>query len=113
MPNHLPRIHGIARRDVGTHQLEPLMRRAARTDAVHAEIVKALRKVGCQVLDLSRVGEGCPDLLVRRRNGEPALIEVKTPRGRLTPDQQRFIADWPETIVARSVDDALAAVGVR
>ena len=89
------------------------MRLKARTDGTHKDIVKALRKVGCKVLDLSRVGGGCPDLLVRRRNGEPALMEVKTARGGLTPDQQRFIADWPETIVARSVDEALAAVGVR
>jgi hypothetical protein len=40
------------------------VRRAAKVDANHGEIVKALRSAGCGVLDLSAVGNGCPDLLV-------------------------------------------------
>lgn len=89
---------------------------AARVDAPHAEIVKALRQCGCQVLDLSRVGSGCPDLLVRLpRKGisDLWLMEVKTGRGKLNEDQRRFHALWPETIIVRSVDDALKVVGGR
>jgi hypothetical protein len=51
------------------------MRRAAKVDANHADIVKALRAAGCGVLDLSKVGNGCPDLLVHA--GVTVLMEIK------------------------------------
>ena len=91
------------------------MRQAARTDDNHAEIREALRKVGCSVLDLSRVGGGCPDLLVWRW-GTFYLMEVKDgtkpPSARkLTPAQVRFRERFP-VIVVCSVADALRAVGV-
>lgn len=81
------------------------MRRAARVDANHAEIVSALRKCGFQVLDLSRVGGGCPDLLVCRA-GKIRLVEVKAPKGRMTPEQLAFVALWPVCVV-RSVSDVV------
>ena len=73
------------------------MRRAARTDANHAEIVQILKQAGCTVLDLSAVGKGCPDLAVGRR-GVTYWIEVKDgskpPSARaLTPDQTQW-HDW-------------------
>ena len=40
------------------------MRRAARVDSNHIEIVKAFRKLGCSVLSLASLGKGVPDLLV-------------------------------------------------
>ena len=95
------------------------MRRAARVDSTHAAIVQALRKVGCQVKDTSRVGQGFPDLIVRARKGDIwqspriLLMEVKSARGKLNAEQKEFIASWPETLVVRSVSEALAAVGVR
>lgn len=104
------------------------MRRASRTDGPHAAIVQALRKVGCQVKDTSRVGDGFPDLIVRadgllktvQKNAalfywEPKilLMEVKTARGKLNAEQQAFLRLWPETLVVRSVDEALQAVGVK
>lgn len=92
------------------------MRTRARVDGNHGAIVKALRRVGCNVLDLSRVGSGCPDLLVscRRRGGLPDLVlmEVKTARGAFTADQRAFEArGWP-VFVVRSVTEALMIVGV-
>ena len=111
-------------------------------DGVHAEIVKALRKVGCQVKDASRVGQGFPDLIVRvpprfafvSSTMQPQieavgydptppgtsnplrwrilLMEVKGRKGRLTPDQEEWMQEWPETIIVRSIDEALQAVGV-
>lgn len=94
------------------------MRRAAKTDANQAEIVATLRKAGCGVLDLSGVGNGCPDLLVH----EPTwphrlhLLEVKNLGGRgnkLTPDQEKFHGDWRGAIrVVTTVDEALTAVGI-
>jgi hypothetical protein len=41
------------------------MRRRARTDDNQAAIVAALRQLGCEVADLSGVGDGLPDLLVQ------------------------------------------------
>jgi hypothetical protein len=84
-------------------------------DSNHAEIVAALRRVGCLVLDLSRVGEGCPDALVARQDGAGRklwLMEIKTSRGQLTKPQRAFLAlGWP-VYIARSVDEALAVVGL-
>lgn len=91
------------------------MRRAARTDSTHADIVKALRKVGCRVKDTSRVGDGFPDLIVRHWGcGRPqiSLMEVKTSTGKLTAKQLIFFAEWPETVVVRSVKEALLALGM-
>lgn len=39
------------------------MRRAARVDRNHPEIVAALEKAGCLVQSLGQIGSGCPDLL--------------------------------------------------
>lgn len=88
---------------------------ARRTDSTHQAIVKALRKVGCKVKDTSRVGQGFPDLVVRASNRleRILLMEVKDPKGKLTPDQEQFLAEWPETVIVRSVSEALKAVGVK
>ena len=74
------------------------MRRAAKRDANHAEIVKALRDIGVEVLDLGAVGNGCPDLLVLCQ-GRLTLLEVKDgnkpPSARtLTDDQKVFHRRW-------------------
>jgi len=88
------------------------MRRAARTDATHAAVVQAFEAMGCAVLDLSRVGAGCPDLLVAR-GGRMVLVEVKdgakaASRRQLTPAQVVFHDRWPGpvVIVARDADVA-------
>lgn len=79
------------------------MKRAARVDANHGEIVEAFRQCGAEVLSLASLGKGCPDALVAFR-GALALIEIKTPTAKLRPLQERFCARWPVSIV-RSVDD--------
>lgn len=96
------------------------MRRAAKVDDNHAEIVKALRGAGCGVVSLAAVGNGCPDLLVH----EPLfpwahfLMEVKDgskspSKRKLTPEQARFHAAWKGWIhVVTSPSEALAAVGI-
>lgn len=88
------------------------MRRAAKVDATQAPIVAALQRLGAEVINLSRVGAGVPDLLVSLR-GRLSLIEVKTGRaGKLTPAQIDFHAAMaragtPVTVL-RSIDDAIA-----
>ena len=91
------------------------MRRAARTDANHAEVMAALRAIGCSVADLSAVGKGVPDLAVSR-NGITVLVEVKNGAlppsdRRLTTAQEKFKATWRGLyFVVNSVDEAIAAV---
>lgn len=87
------------------------MRRASRTDATQAAIVDALRRVGCQVKDTSGVGYGFPDLVIRSPRGKIILMEVKTARGRLTPQQVAWHCYWPETVLVRTVEEALKATG--
>lgn len=89
------------------------MRRAARVDANHADIVNALRACGALVLSLASVGNGCPDLLVLSR-GRLYLFEVKdgakTPGNRkLDPKQIAFHREWPVTVVL-DAESALAAI---
>ena len=66
---------------------------AKRTDSNHKEIMQAFRSVGATVLDLSRVGMGCPDLLISHQ-GSQALVEVKAPGGKFTPQQKLFMTCW-------------------
>ncbi len=87
------------------------MRRAARIDTNHHEIVDALRARGAAVYSLAAVGEGLPDLLVGYR-GHTFLFEIKHGRNPLTPDQTIFFHAWvggPLQIV-RSVADGLRAI---
>jgi len=86
---------------------------AKRTDANQAEIVKTLRQAGADVYDLSKVGKGIPDLLVTF-NGETILMEVKMPKGKFTPDQLKFIANWKGGPLSRvdSPESALRVIGL-
>lgn len=77
-----------------------------RPDANHTEIVAAYEALYCNVLDLSHVGFGCPDIgiaLSRRMY----LREIKTTAGNLSPSQIRFANVWrgPEIKVIRTVAD--------
>jgi Holliday junction resolvase len=80
------------------------VRRAARRDDNHADIVRALRQCGCNVLDLGAVGNGCPDLLVSFA-GVLSLLEVKDGAGppssrNLTADQNDFHREHAEARIA-------------
>lgn len=94
------------------------MRRAAKIDANHHEIVDALRAVGASVQSLAAVGCGVPDLLVGYQ-GQTRLMEVKDgskpPSARkLTKDQQDWHRDWrgADVYIVTCVDDALKAIGI-
>lgn len=78
-----------------------------RVDANHGEIVKVLRRLGWRVLDTSRAGDGFPDLVAYHlATGELRLVEVKTPKGKLTAGQQRLLDEgWP-IVTCRSVEQA-------
>ena len=89
------------------------MRRAAKVDANHGEIVEALLSVpGVTVHSLAGVGLGVPDLLVGAR-GLTYLVEVKAgekfPSERtLTPDQWRWIKRWTGDPVIILLDEGKA-----
>lgn len=68
------------------------MRRAARADANQPDIVKALRQIGAAVTPMHTLGRGVPDLLVSYRQ-RWFVIECKTDKGELTPDQERWIGE--------------------
>ena len=79
------------------------MRRAHNLDANHAEVVAAFRALGCSVLSLAGVGNGCPDLLVGVA-GRNHLVEVKDggkPKSKraLTPLEQEFAQRWRGCVV--------------
>jgi len=100
---------------------EPRRRKAAvRESVLVAAIVEALR--------------AAPGLVIRKRHGtawgfagDPDLtgcylgrhfeLEVKTPAGALTRLQEARLAEWARagaiTAVVRSVDEALAALGIK
>lgn len=85
--------------------------RFARVDQNHGDIVKALRLAGASVQSLASIGHGCPDL-VAATPGKTFLIEVKGPKGKLTPDQIDFVNNWKGVVhIIRTVDDALQLVG--
>lgn len=87
------------------------MRRAARVDNTHKEIVEALRAVGASVTSLASLGHGVADLLVAYRHRWYA-IEVKSKGGTLTEDECRWIQDQrAEVVVAYTPEDALRAIG--
>ena len=69
------------------------MRRAAKVDANQAEIVKALRSIGCSVQHLHSIGRGCPDILVGYR-GRNFLFELKVGKGKLTDDEKAWALLW-------------------
>jgi hypothetical protein len=90
------------------------MRRAAKVDSNHADIVKALRDVGARVLDLSAIGDGAPDIDVGFR-GVDTLMEIKRDaKAKLKDKQKDFATLWRGKPVVRvnSVSDAFRAIGI-
>ena len=84
--------------------------RARRVDQNHAQIVAALRKIGCEVEDLSRVGRGVPDLAVKLRF-RLVFMEVKRHGGKLNALQSAWHARWaPHVVVVESPEQAIEAM---
>jgi Holliday junction resolvase len=93
------------------------MRKYGRTDENQTDIVQALRKAGCRCIDLSAVGNGCPDILAYRNStGLFYMLELKDgdkypSQRKLTPHQVKFHEEWPVSVV-KNIDEALQAVGL-
>ncbi len=87
---------------------------AARADANQPEIVELLRTLGYKVAHTHTLGRGLPDIIVAGNHCGlkcQALlwVEIKTERGSLTTDEERFFLEWDgqPVIIARSVTDIL------
>lgn len=83
---------------------EGRLTRARRVDGNHAEIVKALRKIGCSVLSLHEIGKGAPDLCVGFRS-RTMLIELKDgskspSKRKLNELQEKFRREWKGSPIA-------------
>ena len=86
------------------------MRRAAKVDGNHAEIVSALRAIGCSVQSLAQVGQGCPDILAAR-GGRTMLLECKVGNEQLNPLQVEWHNKWQgDSYVVRDADEAVRLV---
>ena len=91
------------------------MRRAAKIDTNHTEIVSAFRKLGCSVLPLHTVGGGCPDIAVGKHS-KTVLVEIKdgnksSSRKKFTKDEEKFHEEWLGSVfVVESVEDVIALV---
>ena len=88
------------------------MRRAAKRDDNEALIVTAFQSAGWTVVRVSDAG--APDLICVRM-GEISLVEVKGPKGTLTPAQEvafeRLNKAGVTVLVVRSPQEALNVVG--
>jgi hypothetical protein len=83
---------------------------ARRVDFNHAVVKKAFKQMGCSVADLSRVGDGVPDLLVSIL-GVNVLVEVKSDGGVLNKKQIEFCKTWKGPLaVVKSVKGAALLV---
>jgi len=87
---------------------------ARRIDTNHAEVVKTLRSLGAGIVDMSRVGQGFPDLLVHYK-GQCVLAEVKSGEAKkFTEAQLKFIGNWqgPAIVRINDVDGAIRLIKV-
>jgi len=81
-----------------------------RVDANQAELVAEVRRLGGEVQHLHTLGHGCPDLLIAFAD-RWLVVEVKDgekppSRRRLTPDEERWHARFPATVLIwESVED--------
>ena len=85
----------------------------AKVDLNQSEIIAALRRLQIGVIDLHRVGHGCPDFAAGI-HGINYFMECKAPGVNfLTPDEFRFHSTWPgQVAVVHSVDEALKVMGL-
>lgn len=84
---------------------------APHADGNHAEVIGWYEELFCSVLDLHKVGGGCPDLLVGCA-GRDELVETKPEGGQLRPNQVTFNKTWRgrKVTLVRTQADVIAHV---
>jgi hypothetical protein len=84
-----------------------------RVDENQNQIIHTFIALGATVLNLSRVGQGCPDLLIGYKGKHSILVEVKSnERKPFTEPQVKFMQNWRGGPVSRidSVDAAIRLI---
>lgn len=78
----------------------------AKVDGNQKAIVLDARKAGYQVHHLHQMGNGWPDTLWCK-NSQMWFVEIKVPKGKLTPRQIEFMEKWkgPPIIVGTSFEE--------
>ena len=90
-----------------------MVRYAKKVDHGHGDIRDGLREYGFEVHDLSAVGGGVPDLMVRVVNGRSLFLEVKNSKIKkaeqaLTKDQETWwYYNHEVTRVVQTIGEAL------
>ena len=93
------------------------MRYAAKFDASHVAITKALKRIGWPFRDVARLpGLGC-DILTKHKDGYPIFLELKPPgppsSRKLTESEEDLSKMYPQFFrVAQTLDEALEALGL-
>lgn len=83
-----------------------LNRYSKRRDANESEIVKALRAIGCTVMQTDAV-----DLIVGVNSKTNLLMEIKTETGKLKPSQEKLLQTWRgQYAIVRTVEEAINLV---
>ena len=86
---------------------------AKRVDENQKLIINTFIAMGASILNLSRVGQGCPDLLIGYKGKHSILVEVKAnERKSYTEPQVKFMQNWRGGAVCRidSVDAAIRLI---
>jgi Holliday junction resolvase len=84
-----------------------------KTDKNQQEIIDLLRRVGCTVISLHAVGNGCPDILVGK-NGVNYLFEVKSEGGQLNENEIMHFSTWRgQSHVIRNAEQAIDLIRSR
>lgn len=86
------------------------LRQKAKRDSNEDSIVSQLQRLPGVSVAVISLG-GIPDLLVGYA-GQNFLLEVKTDKGKLTPDQEIFFNHWHgQKALVRDIEDAKRAIG--
>jgi hypothetical protein len=113
-PDLRARLRELAGEGAGGREVSRRISYAKRQDANQSGengLQAAFERLGCSVVDLSRVGSGVPDLAVSLHKFT-AFVEIKTEEGFLNPLQIRFHQETKATCyVARNLDDVIEIVG--
>lgn len=70
--------------------------RAKKKDTNHKDIASELESLGCYVLDLSAMGNGCPDMYVHNFAGNTCFfVEAKSKYGKRKDNQIKWAENCP------------------
>lgn len=91
------------------------MRKFARKDGNHKEIIQAFRDLGASVFDTAALGFGFPDIVIGMK-GSNVLVEIKDgslppSKRKLTPDEIKFHELWRgKVVIINNVEEVVELI---